>query len=203
MVSGYVPWKGWCRLKKLQDMLEVMRSRGGYISTRRSSDGSDTPYELNISYFDAFRPTQAGAGGNHIAAFLLSQTIALSFKGIPAVYIHSLLASPNDTMGVERTGLTRAVNRRQWDRGELEGLMANHQSETGRVFQAYRHLLQIRKRQPPFHPDAPQTVLELANGLFGLHRVARWTTASRLYVCLTATPGQCVCRSGIVLPEVI
>jgi len=121
--------------RTLHVMLEAMRLRGGYISTRRSIDGSDTPYELNISYFDAFRPTQNDPGGSHVAAFLLSQTIALSFKGIPAVYIHSLLASPNDTMGVERTGLTRAVNRRQWDRGELEGLMANHQSETGRVFQ--------------------------------------------------------------------
>ena len=96
----------------------------------------------------------------------------MSFKGIPAVYIHSLLATPNDTVGVERTGLTRAVNRRQWDRGELEALMSNHQSETGRVFQAYRRLLKIRKCQHAFHPDAPQTVLDLANGLFGLHRIA-------------------------------
>jgi sucrose phosphorylase len=60
--------------------------------------------------------------------------------------------------------------------------MANHQSETGRVFQAYRHLLKIRKRQPAFHPDAPQTVLDLANGLFGLLRVAR--DNSQRIVCL-------------------
>ena len=179
---GLRPLEGLVPAEEVGTMLEAMRLRGGYISTRRSSDGSDTPYELNISYFDAFRPTQNDPGGSHIAAFLLSQTIALSFKGVPAVYIHSLLASPNDTMGVERTGLTRAVNRRQWDRGELEGLMANHQSETGRVFQAYKRLLQIRKRQHAFHPDAPQTVLDLANGLFGLHRCA--LDDSQQIVCL-------------------
>ncbi len=37
----------------IRSMLEAMRERGGYISTRSNSDGSETPYELNISYFDA------------------------------------------------------------------------------------------------------------------------------------------------------
>ena len=32
--------------------------------------------------------------------------------------------------------------------------------------------MKIRKRQQAFHPDAPQTVLDLDNGVFGLHRVA-------------------------------
>jgi sucrose phosphorylase len=73
---------------------------------------------------------------------------------------------------VERTGLTRAVNRRQWDRGELEGLMADPGSETGRVFNAYRRLLRIRKAQKAFHPSAEQAVLDLDNGLFGLQRVS-------------------------------
>ena len=50
--------------------------------------------------------------------------------------------------------------------------MANQQSETGRVFQAYKRLLNIRKRQPAFHPDAPQTVLDLGNELFGLQRTS-------------------------------
>ena len=153
-------------------MLEAMRDRGGYISTRRNSDGRDIPYELNISYFDAFRKPHGDGREFHIPAFLLSQIITLSFKGIPGVYIHSLMGTPNDTLGVERTGLTRAVNRRQWDRGELESLMSNPESETGRVFHAYRRLLQMRRRQPAFHPDASQRVLDLDNGLFGLRRVS-------------------------------
>jgi sucrose phosphorylase len=153
-------------------MLEAMRERGGYISTRRNSDGRDIPYELNISYFDAFRKPHGDAGEWHIPAFLLSQIITLSFRGIPGVYIHSLMATPNDTLGVERTGLTRAVNRRQWDCGELETLMGDPRTETGQVFSAYQRLLQLRRRQPAFHPDAPQQVLDLDNGLFGLRRVS-------------------------------
>jgi sucrose phosphorylase len=163
-------------------MLEAMRERGGYISTRSGSDGRDIPYELNISYFDAFRKPHGESNALHIPAFLLSQIIALSFRGIPAVYIHSLVATPNDTIGVERTGLTRAVNRRQWDRGELERLMAVADSETGRVFRAYTRILQIRRRQKAFHPDATQEILDLDNGLFGLRRVS--TDAGQTILCL-------------------
>ena len=196
---GLRPLEGLVPLEEVNAMLDAMRARGGYISTRRSSDGSDTPYELNISYFDAFRPDRDDSGGDHIAAFLLSQIIAMSFKGIPAVYIHSLLATPNDTVGVERTGLTRAVNRRQWDRGELEALMDNQQSETGRVFQAYKRLLKIRKRQHAFHPDGPQTVLDLGNELFGLHRIA--PDGGQQIICLFNCSPNTVVVDPDVLPE--
>jgi len=179
---GLRPLEGLVPDDEVGRMLDAMRERGGYISTRRNRDGTDTPYELNISYFDAFKMSHDDSAHQQIAAFLLSQAIALSFKGIPAVYMHSLLATPNDTLGVERTGLTRAVNRRQWDRGELEGLIRKPESATGRVFAAYHHLLKVRKRQPCFHPDAGQWVLALDNGLFGLHR--RAGEGDRQLICL-------------------
>jgi len=169
---GLRPLEGLVPADELDSMLDAMRERGGYISTRRNSDGSDTPYELNISYFDAFRSPEDDSDNAQVAAFLLSQAIALSFKGIPAVYIHSLMATPNDTLGVERTGLTRAVNRRQWDRGELEARIGNIDTDTGRVFAAYQQLLKVRKRQRAFHPDASQQVLALSNGLFGIQRTS-------------------------------
>jgi sucrose phosphorylase len=169
---GLRPLEGLVPEMEVKAMLEAMRERGGYISTRRNSDGTDVPYELNISYFDAFRSPLPGERQWHIPAFLLSQIVALTFKGIPAVYMHCLTATPNDTLGVERTGMTRSINRRKWDRAELEGLIANHASETGRVFASYRELLLLRRQQPALHPDAAQHVLGLDNGLFGLMRVA-------------------------------
>jgi glycosidase len=167
---GLRPLEGLVPTAEVETMLAAMRERGGYISTRRKPDGSDSPYELNISWFDAF------GGGEEadwqVPAFLLSQIVALSLRGIPAVYIHSLVATPNDHIGVERTGLTRAINRRKWDRGELEGLLADPDSTSGRVFGRYRRLLQIRRRQPALHPDAAQRTLSLDEGLFGVERSA-------------------------------
>lgn len=169
---GLRPLEGLVPKDEVSSMLAAMRERGGYISYKANSDGTESPYELNISYFDAFRHPDHNRSQWHIPAFLLSQIVALSFKGIPAVYIHCLTATPNDSLGVERTGMTRAVNRRKWDRGELESLLANHEGETGRVFQRYKQLLQIRRRQPAFDPDAEQQVLDLPEGLFGLQRTA-------------------------------
>jgi glycosidase len=167
---GLRPLEGLVPTAEVETMLAAMRERGGYISTRRKPDGSDSPYELNISWFDAF------GGGEEadwqVPAFLLSQIVALSLRGIPAVYIHSLVATPNDHIGVERTGLTRAINRRKWDRGELEGLLADPDSTSGRVFGRYRRLLLIRRRQPALHPDAAQRTLSLDEGLFGVERSA-------------------------------
>ncbi len=152
-------------------MLDAMRDRGGYISTKANSDGSESPYELNISYFDAFRDP-AGDNRWHIPMFMVSQIIALSFKGIPAVYIHCLTATPNDTLGVERTGMTRAVNRRKWDLGELEYRINDAASDSGQVFPLFTRLLELRRQQVAFHPDAPQLIYDLGDAVFGFERTA-------------------------------
>jgi glycosidase len=169
---GLRPLEGLVPAEEVRVMLDAMRRRGGYISTKRNMDGSASPYELNISYFDAFRPVEDTERRWHIPAFLLSQVVALSFKGIAAVYFHCLTATPNDYTGVERTGMTRSINRRKWDLGELETLIADCQTDTGRVFAAYRRLLGIRRRQHAFHPDGSQRVLDLEDGLLGLERTA-------------------------------
>ena len=167
---GMRPLEGLVPKEEVQEMLDAMRERGGYISTKRNTDGTESPYELNISYFDAFRDPNAQRSQWHIPRFLLSQVFALSFKGIPAIYIHSLFATPNDYIGVERTGMTRSVNRRKWDRGELESLIASHESDTGRVFKELKSVLQIRKRQVAFHPDADQEVLDFSDSVLCLIR---------------------------------
>ncbi|MEJ2387375.1 MAG: sugar phosphorylase [Chromatiaceae bacterium] len=171
---GLRPLEGLIPKEELDTLLDAMRQRGGYISTKANSDGTQSPYELNISYFDAFGGAAHGSPNPwQVPKFLVSQAVALSFRGIPAVYIHSLTATPNDTLGVETTGMTRSINRRRWDLHELERLLADARTATGRVFRAYRHLLALRRAQAAFHPDAPQHVLPLPGGVFGLERRAR------------------------------
>lgn len=168
---GLRPLEGLVPEDAVQELLDAMRERGGYISTKSNTDGSESPYELNISYFDAFRDP-AGENRWHIPRFMVSQIISLSFKGIPAVYIHCLTATPNDTIGVERTGMTRAVNRRKWDQAELLARMRDPESDTGRVFTLYANLLELRRRQAAFHPDSGQQILPLDDRVFCFERVA-------------------------------
>ena len=43
--------------------------------------------------------------------FLLAHAILLSFPGVPAIYIQSILGSRNDNEGVRAAGHNRAINR--------------------------------------------------------------------------------------------
>ncbi len=76
-----------------------------------NKDGTEGPYEFNITYFDALKDPGIANDPFHIARFLASQAVALALPGVPAVYIHSLLGSRNWTAGVEETGQARTINR--------------------------------------------------------------------------------------------
>lgn len=167
---GLRPLEGIVPNDELDQLLDGMRQRGAFVSMRSTSDGLDRPYELNISYFDTFRTPGEEPDPWHIARFLLSQTLPLSLRGVPAVYINAITAAPNDILGVERSGITRNINRRKWDGLELEKLIESPVSETGQVFNEYVRRLQIRRGIKAFHPDAPHRVLDLPDGLFGLQR---------------------------------
>jgi sucrose phosphorylase len=54
----------------------------------------------------------------------------------------------------------------------LEKLIDSPITETGQVFHEYVRRLQIRRGVKAFHPDAPQHVLDLPDGLFGLVRIS-------------------------------
>ena len=169
---GLRPLEGLVPDDELDHLLDMMRRRGGYVSMRATTEGRDRPYELNVSYFDAFAAEDDDVDPWHIARFMLSQTLPLSFRGIPAVYINALGATPNDPLGVERTGMTRAINRRKWDGSELERLIDLPLTDAGQVFPEYIRRLRIRGGIKAFHPDAPQRVLDMPDGIFGLERVS-------------------------------
>ncbi|KAB1990937.1 alpha-amylase, partial [Haemophilus parainfluenzae] len=86
---------------------------------------SESPYEINISLFDAMKGTVKGEDHWQIQRFLCSQTIMMSLEGIPAFYIHSLLATRNYTEGAEATGINRTINRYKWDYDTLQKELAD------------------------------------------------------------------------------
>ncbi|MEJ2424233.1 MAG: sugar phosphorylase [Candidatus Thiodiazotropha sp.] len=158
--------------EEVSELLEMMRKRGGYVSMRATSEGRDRPYELNISYFDAFADLGDDVDPWCIPRYMLSQTLPLAFRGIPAVYFNALGATPNDPLGVERTGMTRSINRRKWDGSELERLIDQPLTDAGQVFPEYIRRLRLRRGIRAFHPDAPQQVLQMPEGLFALQRTS-------------------------------
>ncbi len=182
---GLRPLEGLVPPAELAALVAAMEQRSALVSRRASPDGSATPYELNITYFDA-----VGVPGDRDASirrFLCAQTIAMGLQGIPGVYFNSLLGAGNDLAGVAETGRARSINRRKWTVPELDAMLAaGSEHQAALVLPEYLRRLHLRAAQPAFHPAAPQTVLDLPRGMFGVRRDAP-ETGQRLWLLANLT----------------
>ncbi len=167
---GVRPLEGLIPESELRELVDSVRRRGGHVSSYTRSDGSQSPYELNIGWYDALCEPEHRDSDEHVRRFLCSQALMLALKGMPAVYFHSLTATHNDPAGVQRSGQPRSINRKRWQAGELNDLLDDESTPTSRVFHEYTRLLRLRAQHPAFHPDGGQRVLQLDDGLFAIER---------------------------------
>lgn len=168
---GVRPLEGLVSGAEQTALLETLESFGGTISKRTNTDGSESPYEVNISLFDALRGTIAKGEDQHQQArYLCAHTILLALEGIPAFYIHSLLATENDHQRREATGHDRAVNRHQWELDALMEQLDDPESHHHHLFYELKRRIAIRKQQIAFHPNATQLTLHLGDQLFAFWR---------------------------------
>ena len=164
-------------------MARRVEAHGGNVTYRTNTDGSQSPYELNIVYFDALNDPRSDEGQDlQVARFLCSQAILLSLAGVPGIYVHSLFGSRNWTEGVAETGRYRTINRRKFDRGELEADLSDTGSVPHQVFAGYSKLLERRTNEPAFHPAGDQQVLAVNSALFALLRTSPDMTSQVLCI---------------------
>ena len=167
---GVRPVEGLLTSNEIQALIQKVHSTGGRVSFRQNSDGSQSPYELNVAYVDAIIDPQAPLA-MQVRQFLLSQGIQLALAGIPAIYIHSLLGSRNALDWMQRAGHNRAINRAAFDLAEIESTLQQEQAFRAQVFKGYLQLIKIRRAQAAFHPNAPQIALDMGtDGVLGLLR---------------------------------
>jgi sucrose phosphorylase len=81
----------------------------------------------------------------------------MALKGIPAFYIHSLLATANDYAGMEKTGRLRSINRRKYSDSEIESLLGTENSSQF-IFRELKRLIKLRQTSTAFHPNSSQIV---------------------------------------------
>ncbi|MFT4900876.1 MAG: glycosidase [Lentimonas sp.] len=159
---GMRPTEGILPAEEKDKLIQHVQAAGAKINWRTMPDGSKSPYELNVTYYSAL----AVAGDTDLSArrFLCSQALALSLRGVPGIYFHSLTATPNYTEGVEATGQNRTINRRKWERHELEQHLGEGAAKV--IFERYLKMLRRRANHPAFHPDAEQIVYDIDPELF-------------------------------------
>jgi sucrose phosphorylase len=162
---GLRPLEGLVPDQNVTRLVELMHRRGGFVTMRQISDQEQKPYEINISLFSAFGGEEGGS-----EAYLGAHLVLLSFQGVPALYIHSLLASGNDLNLVEQTGRTRSINRGSLSLAELDQQLADSNSLPSRVLSALRAAIACRNAQPAFASSAEQSVSPSPPGVFVMRR---------------------------------
>jgi len=187
---GVRPLEGLVPAARIDALARAVEARGGLVSMRQNPDGSESLYELNITYFSAVGSPAGLPPDLHARRFLASQGFMLALAGIPAIYFHSLVATPNDRQGVEQTGHYRAINRRKYDEAELRALLHEETGVPRIVLDGYRTMLDVRRRQAAFHPDAAQQPIPVDDpALVTLTRTSRDGTQTILIaVNVGATP---------------
>ena len=174
---GVRPLEGILPPGELEALVEIVKANGGRVSYKQNPDGTDSPYELNITYVDAILADKTSTRADK---FLASQAIQYVLPGVPATYIHSLLGSRNWTEGVEQTGRARTVNREKLQVEEVIKELKDPESFRSRVFYPYIDLIKTRKKQPAFHPNAAFEILEIDPKIFAIKRYAEDQTVYAL-----------------------
>ncbi len=167
---GVRPLEGILPADEIEKMIDVVKENGGNVSYKQNSDGSESPYELNITYVDALLNKKVENDEYHEKRFLASQAIALSLPGVPAVYIHSILGSRNWEEGVEQTKRARTINREKLLVHDVLSEHKDPESFRSKIFYPYIELIKLRKQQPAFHPNSLFKVLDVGPGVFAIKR---------------------------------
>ena len=182
---GVLPARGILSEAEVQGLVAQTLDHGGQVSYKANGDGTTSVYELNTTLYDFLNDPAHPDPERDVPRFLASQAILLSLAGVPGIYVHSLFGSRNCRECFAATGRSRSLNRRKFDLAGLEAILADPERHEGRVFDAYRRLLRLRRAEPAFHPAGGQQVLDLGPGVFAVLRTPP-ADAGRPVLCLVS-----------------
>ncbi|MDU6467078.1 MAG: sugar phosphorylase [Enterobacter sp.] len=168
---GLNPLRGILPESEILSLVENLQQEGALVNWKNNPDGTRSPYEINVTYLDALS-LQDSSDEERIARFLLAHAVLLSFPGVPAVYIQSILGSRNDYEVVERLGYNRAINRKKYTAGQLDSELNNKKSIRYQIYSRLSEFIAIRRGERAFHPDSQAVFDAVGKQILKIIRVA-------------------------------
>jgi sucrose phosphorylase len=189
---GVTPARGILSDAEIDALVTRAAEHDGFVSYKQNADGSHSPYELNLNYFDALsNPNNTREpAATQVNRFIASQAIMLSLVGVPGIYFHSLFGSRNDRASAVDSGTPRRINRQKLTRAELARDLADPESLRARVFSRYAELLRARRAHRAFHPQGRQEIIHCGKEVFAVRRIA--PEADERVLCLHNVADQTV-----------
>jgi sucrose phosphorylase len=170
---GLNPARGILSNADIDSLVNKVIEHGGLISYKHNADGTQSPYEMNINYFDALsNPSGDEPIELQVSRFIAAQAIMLSIIGVPGIYFHSLFGSRGWLEGVQQTGRNRTINREKLQFDELQSQLADEKSLRYKVFAKYSELLKTRSSSSAFDPHGTQVIHDLHPAVFAVERIS-------------------------------
>jgi len=170
---GLNPVRGILSNEEIDSLADKTLEHGGLVTYKNNGDGSQSPYELNINFFDALSNLYGYESLElQINRFIAAQAIMLSLLGLPGIYFHSLLGSRGWLEGVKKTGRNRTINREKCNLETLQNELADSNSFRAKIFTRFRQLLFTRRNSSAFHPHGMQTILDVHPSVFAVERIS-------------------------------
>jgi sucrose phosphorylase len=168
---GLLGARGILSNNEILRMVHHVQEHGGFVSMTDDGHGGQIPYELNATWYSALNSDDSQEPvALRVDRFLSSRAVALMLRGVPGIYMPSLIGSRNDIASVHRDGVKRSINRSAMEEAALATLLADRHSVASRIARGYVELLRHRVREAAFHPAAGQAVLDLDPRVFALVR---------------------------------
>jgi sucrose phosphorylase len=170
---GLMGARGILSEQQIDKMTEKVRAHGGFVSMRDSGDGTESPYELNITWYSALNLEDGDEPVElKVDRFVASRAVALALRGVPGIYLPSMFGSQNDIEAVYRDGSKRSINRGTIQEAQLFEAFGNPESIPARIAKRYVRLLETRVSEQAFHPNGEQQVLDIGPKVFALLRIS-------------------------------
>ncbi len=170
---GMRPTEGILNKKSLNDFLKRLKKNGSKFSYRKVQNKSKKVYEANITIFDALKKSDTDLNGKFfLERYIAAHAIMISFEGIPAIYFNSLFGKANDEAKYVITGNNRDVNRYKWNHKNITKKLSDKTSKQSIFYQNLGKLLEIKRKQKAFHPNAKRLNINLGSKLFCFKRIS-------------------------------
>jgi sucrose phosphorylase len=191
---GVMGARGILSEEQIGAMCRQVEKHGGFVSEKADGDGGRSPYELNITWFSALNREGTGDSAElQVRRFIASRAVALVLRGVPGIYLPSMIGHHNDLEAVVREGSLRSINRTRISERRLFRLLRDERKVPARIARAFLDLLEARVNQPAFHPSAAQRVLDVDHRVFTVVRFAQ--EGGSAVLCLTNVSGDPVAVS--------
>ncbi len=181
---GMRPTEGLLNKRSLNDFLKRLKKNGSKFSYRKVQNKSRKVYEANITIFDALKKSDTDPNGKFfLERYIAAHAIMISFEGIPAIYFNSLFGKSNDEAKYVITGNNRDVNRYKWNHENITKKLSDKTSKQSIFYQNLGKLLEIKRKQKAFHPNAKRLNINLGSKLFCFKRIS--LDKKQTIICIT------------------